>query len=80
MIRLYCLSATISTLGIVSMSRSSSNPYLYQLTHPPYIRLIENNWPYAMLLEVMRMTHGLEVLYSVLFYEGELESYISRRT
>ena len=57
-------------LGVISMS----NPFVSQLTHPPYIRFVENNWPYAMLLKVMRMTDGLKTLCSDLFYGGELKS------
>ena len=60
-------------LGVVSLSKSNTNPYVSQLTLPPYVHPTENGWPYAMLLEVMRMTVGPEVLCSDLFYKGGLK-------
>ena len=60
-------------LGVVSLSKPSTNPFISQLTITTYVRFIENGWPYAMLLEVMRMTIGLEVLFSDLFYKGGLK-------
>ena len=61
-------------LGVVALSKQDTNPFVHQLTYPPYVRFIDNNWPYAMLLEVMRMTVGLEALCSEIFYEGELKA------
>lgn len=43
-----------------------------QLRYSPYVRFIENNWPYFILREVMRSTAGLEVLFSEFFYRGQL--------
>ena len=60
-------------LGVTTLSKPKENPFSPQLKHPPYVRYVENNWPYAMLLEVMRMTTGLEALCSDIFYDGQLK-------
>ena len=43
-----------------------------QLWYLPYVRIIENNWRYFIMREVMRSTAGLEVLFSELFYRVQL--------
>ena len=60
-------------LGSVIGSTPKTNPFYEQMLKPPFVRFIENGWPYAMLLEVMRMTVGLEQLTSDVFYQGELK-------
>lgn len=60
-------------LGSVIGSTPKTNPFAEQMLKSPFVRFIENGWPYAMLLEVMRMTDGLERLTSEVFYEGELK-------
>ena len=55
------------------MSKANENPFVDQLRYSPYVRFIENNWPYFLLSEVMRSTAGLEVLCSKLFYRGQLK-------
>lgn len=60
-------------LGVVCLSKPKTNPFVDQIKYPPFVRFIDNDWPYSMLLEVMRMTVGLEALCSDLFYGGELK-------
>lgn len=56
----------------VTQSKPKDNPFVSQYAFPPYVRFIESGWPYARLVEVMRMTNGLELICSELFYEGQL--------
>ena len=60
-------------LGKPAMSKPEQNPFIDQLRHSPYVRLIENNWPFFMLKEVVRITTGLELLCSKLFYDSRLK-------
>lgn len=60
-------------LGPDVLSKPDENPFHAQLLLSPFVRFISNGWPYSMLTEVMRMTAGLEIICSELFYEGQLE-------
>ena len=60
-------------LGRPTMSKAEQNPFVAQLRVSPFVRFIDNGFPYFMLKEVMRMTSGLEVICSELFYNGRLK-------
>ena len=60
-------------LGPTWNTEPKENPFVLQYRLTPYVRFVENNWPHAMLREVMRMTAGLEVVCSELFYFGQLK-------
>ena len=64
-------------LGRPSMSKATENPFVDQLRLSPYVRFLENGWPYFMLREVMRSTTGLEVVCSMQFYGGQLTPEVS---
>lgn len=46
------------------ISRPDQNHFVDQSRQFPYIRSIENDWPFFMLKEVMRMTAGLKQMCS----------------
>lgn len=60
--------------GSTVLTKPFENPFVDQLRQGPFVRLIQNGWPYFMLREVMRMTSGLELICSDLFYNGKLKS------
>ena len=63
MVQIWCDPATLlcisSQLQLSPMGQSkprttqaTDNPFIHQYTFSPYVRFLESNWPYAMLLEV----------------------------
>ena len=59
--------------GPRALTKPKENPFVEQYQLSLYIRFLENNWSYFMLEEVLRMTAGLEVISSELFYGGQLK-------
>ena len=64
-------------LGPTTLSKPKENPFTRQLQVSPYERLVDNNHPFFLLLEVMRSTAGLEIICSDLFYSRHLKPYAS---
>lgn len=58
----------------ITMTKPEENPFVDQLRTSPCVRFVENGWPFSMLREVMRMTAGLELICSELFYSGQLKA------
>ena len=59
-------------LGTTIISKPRENPFSEQLRLSPFVRFIENGWPFHLLREVMRMGNGLEEMSSQIFYDGKL--------
>ena len=60
-------------LGSVVQTDKKSNLFVEQMMQPLFIRFISNGWPVRILIEVIRMTAGLEILTSEEFYNGQLK-------